>query len=348
MSLPQHPLVTADRGDAGRRIDVVLRRHLRGADAVSRTRLQRWIAEGRVTLNGATILRPSRRAAYGDRLEVARPSRRPRLRVVAERAGCDLLRVLYEDEDLLVLDKPAGVVVHPTYRHPTGTLMNALLWYARRWPTGCRPALAGRLDKDTSGVLLVAKHRAALAALQRLTSRGAAQKDYLAVAYGVTPVRGTIDAPLAPDPGDRRRTTPSAAGAPSLTTFERLARTASGVGLSVLKCRLGSGRRHQIRAHLAARGWPIVGDRVYGDARWQAVTNPALAAALREFPRQALHAWRMSFGHPASGRLVEIAANVPADIVGLLAAVGLPSDIPALLMQSRAPLIRQPAFSSRP
>ena len=324
MSPLQHHLLTADRGDAGRRIDVVIRRHLTGVDAVSRTRVQAWIAEGRVALNGATVRRPSERAAYGDRLEVARPAGPARAPMMAERTGFDLLQILYEDNDLLVLDKPVGVVVHPTYRHPGGTIMNGLLWYAREWPAGSRPALVGRLDKDTSGLLLVAKSRVALAALQRLTSCGAAQKDYLAVAYGAaTPARGTIDVPLAPDPRDRRRMTPSAAGAASLTTFERLARVeAPRVGLSLLRCRLGSGRRHQIRAHLAARGWPIVGDRVYGDARWQAIDDPALAAVLRDFPRQALHAWRLSFRQPFTGRPIDLEAKIPIDIAPLVEIFG--------------------------
>ncbi len=188
------------------------------------------------------------------------------------------LDVLYEDEHLLALDKPAGMVVHPTYKHATGTVMNALLWRARGWPAGQRPSLAGRLDKDTSGIVLVAKTAAVHAALQRTlarTGRPAAdrtgsEKVYLAVVHGrVNVARGTIDLRLARDRGDRRRVVASdTVGAPSLTHFERLARTdGPDPGVSVLRCRLMTGRTHQIRVHLAARGWPIVGDPVYGEPR---------------------------------------------------------------------------------
>jgi 23S rRNA pseudouridine1911/1915/1917 synthase len=242
--------------------------------------------------------------------------------------------VLYEDEHLLALDKAAGMVVHPTYKHATGTVMNALLWRAREWPTGQRPSLAGRLDKDTSGIVLVAKTAAVHAALQRTlarTGRPAAdrtgsEKVYLAVVHGrVNVSRGKIDLCLARDRGDRRRVVASdTVGAPSVTHFERLARTEGpDPGVSVLRCRLMTGRTHQIRVHLAARGWPIVGDPVYGEPRWREIVDPALAATLRAFPRQALHAWRLAFVHPITHQRLDVEAPVPADIVRLLRAAGV-------------------------
>ena len=326
--MPSVRTLTADRGDAGRRLDLVLRRHLTDVDAATRTRVQAWIAGGLVTVNGAQVRRVSSRAALGDLVAVAIPltAVSPRPAMLAEHVRVD---ILYEDAHVLALNKPAGVVVHPTYKHLAGTIMNALLWHARAWPAGQRPSLLGRLDKLTSGVVMVAKTAAVHAALQR-TAHGS-EKDYLAVVYGrVNVARGEIDLRLSRDPGDRRRVVSSAPettrGAASLTTFERIARVpAPRAGLSLLRCRLVTGRTHQIRVHLASRGWPIVGDPTYGEPRWSRVADPALAAALRAFPRQALHAWRVALTHPVTGRRLQIEAPVPPDMTELLTTSGLAS-----------------------
>jgi 23S rRNA pseudouridine1911/1915/1917 synthase len=318
--------LTADRGDAGRRIDLVLRRHLTDVRAATRTRVQSWIESGQATINGTIVRRVSTRAAFGDIVAIALPGAAQPAVMAAENMALD---IVYEDDHLLAVNKPAGVVVHPTYKHVDGTVMNALLWHARRWPAGQRPSLVGRLDKDTSGLVLVAKSAAIHAALQRTLmqtggaagDRSGSEKAYLAVVYGrVNVARGAIDLRLARDAGDRRRVVASeTTGAPSLTHFERLARTdARRAGLSVLRCRLTTGRTHQIRVHLAARGWPIVGDPVYGEARWRQILDPALAAMLRAFPRQALHAWRLAFVHPFTRQRIDVAAPVPADIDRLL------------------------------
>jgi 23S rRNA pseudouridine1911/1915/1917 synthase len=231
------------------------------------------------------------------------------------------LAVLYEDDHLVAVDKPAGLVVHPTFKHPAGTLMNALLGHARTWPAGQRPSIVGRLDKQTSGVVLAAKSGDVHAALQR----AAMQKIYLALVYGRVPAaRGTIDLRLAVD-SDRRRVVASAdVGAASVTRFERIARApAPRAGLSLLRCTLETGRRHQIRAHLQARGWPIVGDPVYGEPRWARVDDPLLAAALRAFPRQALHAAHLAFVHPITRSLITIDAPLAEDFAGLVEIAGL-------------------------
>jgi 23S rRNA pseudouridine1911/1915/1917 synthase len=193
--------------------------------------------------------------------------------------------------------------------------MNALLWHAREWADGCRPSLVGRLDKLTSGILLVAKSAATHAALQREMTSSRSEKDYLAVVYGrVNTARGTIDLRLAVDGNDRRRMVASARdGVPSLTGFVRISR---GADLSLLRCRLVTGRRHQIRVHLAARGWPIVGDTTYATAR--ANGKPGWP-----FPRQALHAWRVAFTHPVTGERVTLEALVPLDMKTLIAQAGL-------------------------
>jgi len=316
-------VLTADRGDAGVRLDLVLRRHLADVDAATRTQVQLWIENGHVTVNGVPVHRTAARAAAGDVVAVTLPPAAPRAAMAAENVALD---ILYEDDHLLALDKPAGVVVHPSYKNAAGTVLNALLWHARGWPGGQRPSLVGRLDKGTSGILVVAKTAAIHAALQRTMASREAEKDYLAVVYGrVKMVRGEIALRLGHDPMDRRRMVASSSvGAPSLTRFERLACVAAPrAGLSLVRCRLVTGRTHQIRAHLAARNWPAVGDTVYGDPRWTTITDPALADTLRTFPRQALHAWRVAFTHPVTHRRVALEAPLPRDFEGLLTAAGL-------------------------
>jgi 23S rRNA pseudouridine1911/1915/1917 synthase len=315
---PTPRVLTADRGDDGIRLDLVLRRHLTDVRSATRTRVQSWIESGLVTVNGASIRRASSRAAFGDIVSITLPDELPRAVMAAEDVR---LEVLYEDGDLIAIDKPAGLVVHPTYKHTAKTLMNALLWHARGWPAPQRPSLVSRLDKLTSGVILVAKTATAHAALQRAMAASGSDKDYLAIVYGrVNVARGEIDLRLGQDRSDRRKVAASTtAGAESLTRFERIARVAApGAGLSLLRCGLVTGRTHQIRVHLAARGWPLVGDPVYGEPRWTQVVDPLLAATLRSFPRQALHAWRVAFTHPITRARLTIEAPVPGDMEELM------------------------------
>lgn len=314
-----HVILKTDRGDAGRRIDLVLRRHLAGVGVATRTRIQDWIEAGHVSVNGAAVRRVSTRTAAGDVIAVSLPAAAARRPMEVEQAP---LHILHEDDHLLAVDKPSGMVSHPTHAHTSGTLMNALLWHARRWPAGQRPSLVGRLDKLTSGIVLVAKTPAIHAALQR----GKIEKDYLALVYGRSiPARGAIALRLARDGSDRRRVAASeSVGAPSVTHFERLARVpAPHVGLALLRCRLVTGRTHQIRVHLAARGWPIVGDPVYGEPLWEQAADRQLREALVSFPRQALHAWRLGMRHPMTATRLEIAAPIPDDLQGLLSTAGL-------------------------
>jgi 23S rRNA pseudouridine1911/1915/1917 synthase len=314
--------LTADRGDQGHRLDLVLRRHLSDVGAASRTRLQDWIDHGRVTVNARRATRAAMRLAIGDRVQVDLPAAAIPRPIAPEALP---IRVLYEDDHLLAVDKPAGLVVHPTHRHASGTLLNGLLWRARTWASGERPSLVGRLDKQTSGLVLVAKTAAVHAALQRLLARPHAEKIYLAVVYGrVGPTRGQIDLALGRDPHDRRRVVASTGGAASLTRFERVARvSAPPIGLALLRCTLVTGRTHQIRAHLHARGWPLVGDPVYSKPLWQQIDDPAVASAARAFPRQALHAWRLSVEHPATGRPLVITSPMPDDMRALVRGSGL-------------------------
>jgi 23S rRNA pseudouridine1911/1915/1917 synthase len=311
--------IALDRGDQGVRVDRVILRHLRKEKAVSRNRIQQWIESGSVLINGAAPPRAAWRVQAGDRLQVRLaeiPKReRPRPEAIA-------LDILYEDDDLLAVNKPAGIVVHPTIKNTTGTLMNGLLAYARKWPAGSAPALLGRLDKMTSGIVIVTKRPEIHAALQRAMAARRVDKDYLAIVWGrPSPARGTIDLALDRDPWDRRRiTVTDRGGQPSVTQYARVATTTA---FSLVRCRLITGRTHQIRVHLSAKGWPIVGDAVYGRKPGARGIETAPEAAAK-FPRQALHSWRIAFRQPKTGRELTIEAPLPADMKALADAVGLP------------------------
>jgi 23S rRNA pseudouridine1911/1915/1917 synthase len=298
-----------------------LRRHLADVTGATRTRLQSWIEAGQVSVNGATVCRPAARLAAGDEIAVVVQAQ-PRLTIEPEPGE---LSVLFEDEHLLAVDKPVGVVAHPTYRHSGGTLLNRLLGRARGWQPDERPSLVNRLDKLTTGIVLVAKTPAVHAALQRVLSSIGSSKEYLTVVYGrVGAARGRIVLALEGARDRRRVIAVTAGGRPSVTEFERLGRVAApNVGLALLKCRLLTGRRHQIRVHLASNGWPIVGDPVYGQPLASLVADRELSEALAAFRRQALHAWRIRFVHPMTRELLTIEAPVPADLNDLLRVAGL-------------------------
>lgn len=308
--------VPVDRGDIGLRLDLVLLRHLGHEPGVSRARIQKWITAGRVTVNGAPAPRIAWRVAEGDTLTLDAREIRTRAKPRAEEMPLD---VLFEDAHLIALNKPAGVVVHPSYKHTAGTLINALLWHAARWPSGDAPALLTRLDKLTSGVLLVAKRREVVVALQREMKAERIQKDYLAVVHGrPVPPRGTIDLALDRDPWDRRKVTVTDRGGQrAVTKYEVLGGETGdaeqvAAPYSLLRCRLVTGRMHQIRVHLAHKGWPLVGDAVYG----RRDASPA-------FPRQALHAWRVSLTHPVTHEPLTVTAPVPPDLRALIDSLGL-------------------------
>jgi len=320
-----------DRGDYGRRVDLVLLRHLRDERSLSRNRIQKWIDAGDVMVNGSPASRAAWRIQAGDDLRVRVTGLEPRSKPAAQAMDLD---VLYEDDDLLALNKPAGLVVHPSYKNAAGTLMNGVLERARGWPEGSRPGLLGRLDKLTSGVVVIAKRPAVHAALQRAMDARRIDKEYAAVVWGrPSPMRGTIDLALDRDPWDRRRiTVTDRGGQPSVTKYERLS-VGGGVGagggnplglpaFSLVRCRLITGRTHQIRVHLSARGWPIVGDAVYGKKRKGGETTPAEEIAYA-FPRQALHAWRLSLRHPITNAPLEIVAPLPDDMQKLAHGLGL-------------------------
>jgi len=316
---------TADRGDDRERVDRVLLRHLADLPEASRTKVQEWIDAGLVTVNGRSVTKASAKVAAGDLVDTALPPPPP---PKPELIPQDIpLSVLFEDEHLLVLDKPPGLVVHPAVGHRDGTLVNALLFHSREWGGDAdRPGLVHRLDKDTSGVLVVAKNEAAHAGMARAMKARTLVKQYLAVVYGRTAVtKGKVELRILRDPRDRKRmATSKTEGRESTTLYERLEEsTGAKAGLSLLLCTLVTGRTHQIRVHLKAIHHPIVGDATYGSPRWKGIADPALHDACRDFPRQALHARRLAFDHPVTRERVDAVAPLPPDIAALLAAAGL-------------------------
>ena len=214
------------------------------------------------------------------------------------------LAIIHEDDHLIVLDKPAGVVVHPTYKNTSGTLLNAVLWRIKD-RIDAQPGILTRLDKGTSGVVVIALTPGAHATLQRDAAAGRVLKEYLALVRGVPdPPAGRVVMPLGRDSADRRRVVVREDGQYCETQYETIGRPA--LDRSLLRCTLVTGRTHQIRVHLAASGHPIVGDALYGE--------PDASIA-----RQALHAWRVALPHPVTRQRIEIEAPIPTDIRTLIA-----------------------------
>ena len=310
----------ADRGDVAHRLDQAVQRHVPGAFGLSRSRIQKLVAAGRVLVNGAPARRAAQRLAAGDLVALDAVAAPPPEPPAAESLPLD---VVYEDDDLIVVCKPSGMVAHPTSRQRSGTVVNAVLGRTRAGVGDWSPRLVQRLDRDTSGLMIIARRAEVHTALQR--NRDDIVKDYLAVVWGrPSPRHGAIDSALGRDPLDRRRMMVRDDGSPSHTTYAVLAHsTGEARGLSLVRCRLGTGRTHQIRVHLAERGWPIVGDQTYGQAPRRRLTSPALDRHARGFAHQALHAWRLRLRLPSSGRVIALEAAVPDDLRTLISAAGL-------------------------
>jgi 23S rRNA pseudouridine1911/1915/1917 synthase len=294
---------------AGERLDRFLAERL----DQPRNQVQRWIRDGLVRLAGEPATKPSAALSGGERLEVAVPPPEPS--GIEPEAG--RLSVLHEDPSVVVVDKPPGLTVHPGAGRSTGTLVHRLL---ARYPDlegvggAGRPGIVHRLDKDTSGVLVVARTPEAYRALQRAFSERRVDKRYLAIVYGAPePEIGLVDEPIGRHANERKRMTVRAVekgGRPARTRYRT--RAAAG-GLALLELDIETGRTHQIRVHLKHLHHPIVGDPVYGEARWKAVHGPA-RRLLETFPRPALHAWRLAFAHPDTGERAAFEAPVPADL----------------------------------
>jgi 23S rRNA pseudouridine1911/1915/1917 synthase len=277
----------------------------------SRSLLQDWIRVGRVRVDGCTM-RPKDRVGGGERVRVD-----ARIESRTPWQGQDLpLRVVYEDPHLLVIDKPAGVVVHPAAGNPDGTLVNALLHYAPELARVPRAGLVHRLDKDTTGLLVVARSLQAHSALVEQLKARAFVREYQAVAWGVVTAGGRIDAVIGRHPVDRKRMAVTAGGRSAATHYRIVRRFGHCTHLRV---RLETGRTHQIRVHMAYIRHPLVGDRTYGGrAQLPRGSSPVLAEALQRFPRQALHAALLGIVHPVGGEALQWQSPLPADLAELL------------------------------
>ena len=302
---------TVPASAAGRRFDAVLAELF---PEYSRSRLTEWIKSGDALLDGQRV-RPRESVRGG---EIAS------LDVILETQTHALpedipLDVLYEDADVFVLDKPAGLVVHPGAGNPTGTLVNALLFRDASLSTLPRAGIVHRLDKDTSGVMVVARTVPAHTSLvEQLSARGV-HRQYLAVVGGSMVSGGTVDAPIDRHPRDRIRMAVRDEGRDAVTHYRLRERFRAH---TALECRLETGRTHQIRVHMAHLKYPIIGDPLYGGPlKLPKGATEELVAQLRGFRRQALHAEVLEFRHPASGEPVRVSAPVPADMVALLAAL---------------------------
>jgi RluA family pseudouridine synthase len=217
------------------------------------------------------------------------------------------LDIIFEDASLLVLAKPPGIVVHPTYKNTSGTMLNAVLWRYRG--TTVQPGILTRLDKDTTGVVVIGLSATVHASMQKDLAAGRVRKQYLALVRGVPePPAGTLRHPLARDAADRRRVVVTPDGAACETRYDAVRTTDA---FALLRCEPITGRTHQIRVHLAASGWPILGDSVYGEA------SPLIA-------RQALHAWRVSLPHPVTRESLDLVAPLPDDFTRAAHTLNLP------------------------
>jgi len=286
----EHTIALAQHGE---RLDKAV---VSVAPEFSRNHLQHLIKAGRVRVDDAPIVSPAQRVRAGQRLVVTlQPTEESR----AYRPEPLAITVVHEDDEVLVIDKPAGLVVHPAAGNWSGTLLNGLLARDAASAALPRAGIVHRLDKDTSGLMVVGRTLAAVTALTRAIAARDVQRRYVAIAHG-TPAqeRWTIEAPIGRDPRARTRMAVVASGKPARTDVERVA--ASG-RFAALRCTLHSGRTHQIRVHLAAQGLPLVGDRLYGG-------EPALGMA-----RQALHAAFLAFAHPRSGEPMSFDSSPPGD-----------------------------------
>lgn len=292
---------------------------LKGAEPLSRARLQQLIKDGNICLHGASIVDSNHKALSGETYEIVLPPP-----VCAEpEAQAIPLEIVYEDDDLLVLNKPAGLVVHPAAGHREGTLVNALLAHCGESLSGiggvARPGIVHRLDKETSGLMVVAKNDKAHKGLTAQFADRSLSRVYQALVWGLPhPMKGDIAGTMGRHPRTRQKmAVVEFGGKEALTYYEVL--EAFGTMASLVECRLATGRTHQIRVHMEHIGHPVVGDPAYGSRRRaRKEGEKGLISLLEAFPRQALHAGEIKFIHPSSGKSLKFKSSLPDDIKGLL------------------------------
>ncbi|WP_421694032.1 RluA family pseudouridine synthase [Aestuariivirga sp.] len=327
MSLPSNTLET--RAEAADRLDRAL---VQAFPDVSRTRIQALIAEGAVTVEGRTVVEARHKVKPGQSLTIVLPdpiAATPQAEAVA-------LSIVHEDKDLIVIDKPAGMVVHPGAGNETGTMVNALISHCGESLSGIggvrRPGIVHRLDKDTSGLLVVAKNDRAHHGLSEQFAAhgrdGRLERSYLALVWGVPERRiGTISAPIDRSTANRQKMAVSrgANAREAVTHYEVLERFGTPPAASLVRCVLETGRTHQIRVHMAHIGHPLLGDGVYGAGFRSSAKKLSETSqfALKALNRQALHATTLGFEHPVSGQALHFESPAPADFATLLDALRL-------------------------
>ena len=322
---------TAGKDDAGARLDRFLAAQ---AGEFSRSRLKQLLLDGEVRVGGRTIKDPAYRVKSGDKIELVVPPAKP----ARPQAQSIPLNVVYEDDQIIVIDKPAGLVVHPAAGNEDGTLVNALIAHCGASLSGIggekRPGIVHRLDKDTSGLLVVAKndkaHRGLAQQFADHGRHGPLERAYLAIVWGVPePRRGTIDLPITRDPRNREKMAVLPGGRRAVTHYEVLDRFAGADRLAVaslVECRLATGRTHQIRVHLTRAGHPLLGDDVYGAGFRSKIAQlgPEAQRIMSRFHRQALHAYLLGFAHPTTGKTMRFESPLPADMARLVEALKTP------------------------
>jgi 23S rRNA pseudouridine1911/1915/1917 synthase len=291
---------------AGQRLDHALARMF---PEHSRSRLQAWLREGHIQVDSGAA-KPKQKVWGGEKVRLAP---QPGPDDLAHQPESIELPVVYEDESVIVIDKPAGLVVHPGSGNWKGTMLNALLHHAPELAAVPRAGIVHRLDKDTSGLLVVARTLQAQTDLVRQLQARTVKRDYLALVHGIVRAEGSVEAPIGRDARVRTRMAITGRGKPALTHFRVRKRFAAA---TLLECSLATGRTHQIRVHMHSIGHPLVGDPVYRLPRPRAGES-----VLYSFRRQALHAWRLGFAHPDSGETMQFESPLPADMRNLLEAL---------------------------
>lgn len=302
-------VLTAPDDIAGERLDAALAKLL---PEFSRSRLASWIKDGRVTVDGETAS-PKTKLWGGEKLLV---DAEPDPETVAFQAEDVPLDIVYEDDAILVLNKPAGLVVHPGSGNWSGTVLNGLLHRYPELKAVPRAGIVHRLDKDTSGLMVVARTLSAQNHLVQQLQARTVKRHYLAVAQGLVRADGTVDAPIGRHPRERIKMAVTGTGKPAVTHYRVLERFSAH---TLVECRLETGRTHQIRVHMAHLGHPLAADPVYGGR--PKLFAPEIMLALEGFARQALHAKKLALVHPVSGKTMTWRAPLPEDFELLIAAL---------------------------
>ena len=323
-NIEQSYIFKCEKDDIGSRLDLFLFSKIKNntnIDIFSRNRIQTLLDEGNVTLNDKLIFNSSHKVKYGNEFKLIIPRTSP----AKPKPENIPLVILFEDKDIIVINKPAGMVVHPAYGNKINTLVNALLYHCKGSLSGIggvsRPGIVHRIDKDTSGIIVAAKNDLSHISLSSQFKSHSIKRSYLALVLGVPTINnGTINEPIGRHKIHRKKMAVSSNGKNAIThwhirkSFKNLA--------SIIECNLETGRTHQIRVHLSHIGYNIVGDKIYGSSKINKIyninKNKKMISVINSFPRQALHAFHLSFKHPRTNNLLEFNTDLPEDYKNLI------------------------------